>query len=191
MNYLKSKFYMIVMIFASFFVLFLQEGKSADKLPTIEDLTEGKVKIGDLIDKNNVDLVKEYLGVSVYELVKNGMVLRMANQLSPRQFYPKQFYDATERNKGKAVIDENGTVYLKDGSIWPGGFPFPESTTGLEIMANVKFGCFWDDTYAPRTVKFVNKNGEVYDTNKAVSRHLAMTGRLTNPPIGVSPGCEQ
>ena len=32
-------------------------GKAA--LPTIEDLTGGKVKKGDVIDKNNVDLVKE------------------------------------------------------------------------------------------------------------------------------------
>ena len=70
MKYLKNKFYMIVMIFASFFVLFLQEGKAYDKVPTIEDLTKGKVKIGDLIDKNNVDLVKEYLTVGIYESVK-------------------------------------------------------------------------------------------------------------------------
>jgi hypothetical protein len=134
--------------------------------------------------------VKEYLGVSVYELVKNGMVLRMANQLSPRQFYPKQFYDATERNKGKAVIDENGTVYLKDGSIWPGGLPFPETKTGLEIMANVKFGRGWDDSYCPMTSRFINKNGKVYETIKEEFKSLAMTGRLVNPPIGAFHGHE-
>jgi hypothetical protein len=191
MKYLKSTWYMVItIIFISFFVLFLKEGNAADKIPTIEDLTNGKVKIGDLVDKNNVDLVKDYLGVSVYEVVKNGMVLRMANQISPRQFYPKQFYEATERNKGKAVIDENGTVYLKDGSIWPGGFPFPETKTGLEIMANVKFGRGWDDNYSIRTTSLINKDGKVYITNKAVNRYLAMTGRLTNPPLGTFPGYE-
>ncbi|MDY6974438.1 MAG: hypothetical protein SV775_19315, partial [Thermodesulfobacteriota bacterium] len=35
--------------------------KGKVKLPTIEDLTSGKVKEGDLIAKDNVDLVKEYL----------------------------------------------------------------------------------------------------------------------------------
>jgi hypothetical protein len=114
----------------------------------------------------------------------------MTDQIPPEQFSPKNFRKATEKNRNNAVIDDNGTVFLKDGSVWPGGLPILEPKTGLEIMANVKFGCFWDDTYAPRTVKFVNKNGEVYDTNKAVSRHLAMTGRLTNPPIGAFPGYE-
>src|SRR3989337_3870173 len=73
-------------------------------LPTIEDLTGGKVKIGDLIDKNNVDLVKEYLTAAMYEYVKRGMVLRMGTQLPPDQLNPKAYREATERNRGKAVM---------------------------------------------------------------------------------------
>src|SRR3972149_2616024 len=66
--------------------------------PTIEDLTGGKVKIGDLIDKNNVDLVKEYITATMYAMVKGGMVLRMGTQLPPDQLNPKAFREATERN---------------------------------------------------------------------------------------------
>jgi hypothetical protein len=170
--------------------LFLHECKAADKLPTIEDLTNGKVKIGDFIDKNNVDLVKEYLSLGVYESVKRGMVLRMGNQLPSEQFHPKIFQEATERHKGKAVIDENGTVYLKDGSIWPGGLPLLGAKTGLEIMANVKFGRCWDDMHASRQIRLINKNGKVYKTVKAITLQLAMTSRLINPPLGAFPGRE-
>src|SRR3972149_11347057 len=54
-------------------------------LPTIEDLTGGKVKSTDLIDKNNVDLVKEYMTAAMYVMVKRGMVMRMGTQLPPEQ----------------------------------------------------------------------------------------------------------
>ena len=107
-------------------------------LPTIEDLTGGKVKNGDVIDKNNVDLVKDYLTAGIYESVKRGMVLMMGTQLPPDQLNPKAFREATERNKGKAVMNENGVVYYeKIGTPWPGGRPYPWVKTGLEAMANL------------------------------------------------------
>src|SRR3990170_7261910 len=103
--------------------------------PTIEDLTGGKVKNTDLIDKNNVDLVKEYLSAGVYESVKRGMVMRMGTQLPPDQLNPKAYREATERNRGKAVMNENGVVYYeKIGTLWPGGVPFPWAKSGLEAM---------------------------------------------------------
>ena len=95
-------------------------------LPTIEDLTDGKVKNTDLIDKNNVDLVKEYVTAGIYESVKRGMVLRIGTQLPPDQLNPKSFREATERNRGKAVMNENGAVYYeKIGTSGRVVFPFP------------------------------------------------------------------
>src|SRR3990172_11250856 len=82
-------------------------------LPTIEDLTGGKVKNTDLIDKHNVELVKEYLTAAMYEHVKRGFVLKMETQLPPDQLNPKPFKEATERNRGKAVMDKNGVVYYE------------------------------------------------------------------------------
>jgi hypothetical protein len=104
MKYWKDKLCIaVIFILTLFFVLLLKEGKATQKVPSIEDLTKGKVKIGDTIDKNNVDLVKEYLSVGVHEMVKRGMVLRMGSQIPPEQFNPKFFREATERNKGKAI----------------------------------------------------------------------------------------
>jgi hypothetical protein len=118
------------------------------------------------------------------------MVLTMTKQLPPDQFLPKRFWDYTEKNKGKAVMNENGAVYLKDGSIWPGGQPFLEPKTGLEVMANVKFGLFWDDLKGPRVTQLINQTGKVYKNIKAVTYELQTTCRMTNPPIGSFKGLE-
>ncbi|MDO8637803.1 MAG: hypothetical protein Q7R34_16465, partial [Dehalococcoidia bacterium] len=81
--------------------------------PTIEDLTGGKVKNDGLIDKNNVELVKDYLSAAMYENVKRGMVMKMGTQLPPDQLNPKAFREATERNRGKAFMDKNGVIYYE------------------------------------------------------------------------------
>ena len=53
--------FVLTVLLASFslFCVLLGDLCAAEKVPTIEELTQGKVKIGDVIDKNNVDLVKE------------------------------------------------------------------------------------------------------------------------------------
>ncbi|MFZ3253233.1 MAG: DUF1329 domain-containing protein [Syntrophales bacterium] len=148
------------------------EGKA--KLPTIEDLTDGKVKIGDMINKNNVELVKDYLTVGMYELVKKGMVLRMGTQLPPDQLYPKSFQEATERNRGKAVMDKTGAVYYeKIGTLWPGGIPFPWSKSGLESMGNFNYGRAFDSLRSyPSVFSLINSKGEVYKTAIFDSRYV-------------------
>ena len=163
------------------------------KLPTIEDMTGGKVKPGDVIDKNNVDLVKEYLSAVAYESVKHGMVLRMTTlNLPPDKLLSKYFIEATERNRGKAVIDENGTVYYeKMGVLWPGGLPFTEPETGLQVMANVKYGRVWDDIhFNPNIIEFINPAGRAYKTTIMEQRYIQCTTRSKLPPLGMIPGFE-
>ncbi|MDY6974551.1 MAG: DUF1329 domain-containing protein, partial [Thermodesulfobacteriota bacterium] len=166
--------------------------KGKVKLPTIEDLTSGKVKEGDLIAKDNVDLVKEYLPLTIYKSVMDGMVMSMGKQLPPDQLYPKTFADATEKNKGKAVMDENGTVwYEKVGVNWPGGLPFPEPKSGLEIMANVKFGWVPDTLRNyPNFIRFVDKKGRAYKQVGNDQRFLKLSTRTNLPPLGSYPGYE-
>ena len=53
------------------------------ELPTIEDLTDGAVKKGDLIDKNNMDLVKQWLTPGTIEAINQGMVLIMGTNSKP------------------------------------------------------------------------------------------------------------
>jgi hypothetical protein len=97
--------------------LSLSEARAAEEAPSIETLTEGKVKTGDRIDKSNVELVREYMSEGLLTLVEKGMVMKMGRQPSPSEVIPKFFQEATERNQGQAVIDEHKSVYLKDGSL--------------------------------------------------------------------------
>ena len=159
--------------------------------PSIEELTSGKVKVGDLITKDNVHLVKDYLTLGVYESVKKGMVLRMAQNVSPDKLIPKDYWDITMKNQGKAVMDENGTVRLADGSPWPGGHPFLKPKTPLEVMANVKFGNAFDDSHVPSNiVMYVGRDGTLGKTARMDITEVRSTGRIRIPPIGAVPGHE-
>ncbi|HLA29191.1 MAG TPA: DUF1329 domain-containing protein [Syntrophales bacterium] len=159
--------------------------------PTIEDLTGGKVKNTDLIDKNNVELVKEYLPSGMYENVKKGMILKMGTQLPPDQLVSKVFRDATERNRGKAVMDENGVVYHeKMGTPWQGGIPFIWAKSGLEAMGNINFGRVYDSFRASPELWYVNSKGEVYKTVGQEHLFVKCSARTMLPPLGTIPGYE-
>ena len=116
----------------------------------------------------------------------------MGNQLPLKERIPQYFIDATEKYQGQAVIDENGTIYLKDGSPWPGGIPFLDPKTALEVMANVKYGESFDDTIVtPYATHFINSEGKTYKTNNRMVKIINTTGRLRVPPIGAIPGMEK
>ena len=159
--------------------------------PSIEKLTQGKVKEGDLITKDNVDLVKEYLALSVYECVKKGMVLRMAKNLPPEKIVPRFYWEATAANQGKAIMDKNGTVRLQDGSPWPGGIPFPNPKTPLEAMANTKFGHPVDNLILSNAhTLYVNTNGNIDKDSVMDIWTIYTTSRTKMPTLGAIPGCE-
>lgn len=163
-------------------------------LPTIEELTKGKVKVGDFVTKENVDSVKDYLSVCVYELVKQGMVLKIGATPAPDSTVPAFFKEATKRNLeeyGQPVIDENATIYTKDGKTWPGGLPFPKPSNVLEVVANAKYGHGLDDFCAYQDSWFVNKQGKVYKTQHMEVDWVWTNGRLKVDPLGVVPGFEE
>lgn len=161
------------------------------KVPTIEELTGGKVKIGDTITKENVDLVREYLPPVIIELVNRGMVLKMGTEKPLDQRVPQYFLDYTSRYDGQAKVDENGTVYLQDGSHWPGGLPFKEPKTALEVMGNNKYGKAYDDLIlTPYTMSFIGSDGEVYKTSERMQKILQISCRMKIPPLGSYPGME-
>lgn len=167
--------------------------KGKAPVPTIEELSGGKVKIGDLIDRNNVDLVKAYLDPGTYEMVKRGLVLRMsAMNRPPERLVSRYFREATERNRGKAVMDENGTVYYeKIGTPWPGGLPYSEPKTGMEVMANIKYGRVWDEWRTdPNEILFVNSAGKPYKKYMFKQDYIKCTTRTKVPPLGAIKGCE-
>ena len=110
-----------------------------DEQTSIEGWTKGKIKTGDTISSQNVDVVKDLLDPICYEQVKNmGRTFKIvATPKDPTVLFPHDYLEASLKNNGRAKIDGDGNVKTDDGSNWIGGLPFPESKTGLEAAANI------------------------------------------------------
>jgi len=162
------------------------------QIPTIEALTDGKVKEGDVIDKNNVELIKEYICDGVYEMVMQGLNMKMGSQLPADKIVPKFFREITEKNMGKAIIDQNGAVYYESlGNLWPGGVPFVRPETGLQVMANPKYGCVYDGfRMYPTILTYTNPEGRTYKSSYMEQRYYYCTTRKKEEPLGAIPGYE-
>jgi hypothetical protein len=109
------------------------------EVPTIEGHTKGRIKAGDVVTKDNVDAIKALITPGTFEkVVKYGMQLPLyPTTTEPGLLVPERWLQATERNRGQAVLDTKGQLWTKDGQPWIGGFPFPEPKTGLEMMWNM------------------------------------------------------
>ncbi len=166
--------------------------KGKAEVPTIDALTGGKVQIGDLINKDNVDLVKEYINPGIYKAIEQGMVMRMGKQLPPDKLVPKSFREITEKNRGKAIIDEGGAVYYeKIGTLWPGGVPFVDPKNGLEAITNAKYGGVYDGYQMfPSLMTYTNPKGKTYKSSLMHQMYSYFTTRKKDQPLGAIPGYE-
>lgn len=108
-----------------------------EELLSIEKYTKGQIKPGMVIDASNVDIVKDLLTPIHYmEIKQEGRVIDIVDAPSdPIKLSPKAFIEATDRNRGKGALDENGNVVVKGTTDpWIGGVPFPQSTSAQEIV---------------------------------------------------------
>lgn len=195
----RRSFGFIVFLVVCFFLIPLREVLAAEEfwklppVPTIEELTHGKVKVGDAITKENVDLVKDLLPVSTYELVKQGLILDIGKVSTPGGLIPEFFRKATEESYkavGRPSVDGRGVVYTKEGKPWPGGRPFPNPQNVLEIMANAKYGESLDDDDIDVKMALVDKEGKIYKTDDLFIQQVWCTTREFLPPLGAIPGYE-
>lgn len=110
-----------------------------EELLNIEAFTKGKIKPGDVIDADNVNLVQDILDPIAYQEVlqdkRKFFIQESMNEVE--RMYPPYFFDATLRNQGMAQFDSDGNVRTKTGEPWIGGIPFPDATTGDEAIANI------------------------------------------------------
>jgi hypothetical protein len=137
-----------------------------------------------------VDLVKQWLTPGTVEAINQGMVLIMGTNSKPNDGVPKEYVEATEKNRGKAVMDENRAVYYeKIGTPWPGGIPYPEPKNGDEAMALLKYGVGIIDYENDGVLRFINKDGIVYKKVGMSSTHIYCSTRIF-PPCGTWPGYE-
>jgi hypothetical protein len=110
-----------------------------DEVMSIDAYTKGKIKTGDLLTADNVDVVKDLLDPGAYKQVKTmGRKIRIVpTTRDVTRMHPHHYFEATLRNQGKAKLDQNGNVVTLDGKPWTGGTPFTDPKTGLELAANI------------------------------------------------------
>lgn len=99
-----------------------------EELTNIEAYTKGKIKVGDTISKDHVELVQDLLDPMVYQEVAQDQrtFFILPTQTKIEEQFPPFFMDATLKNWGQAQFGKNGNVYTKEGKPWIGGHPFPD-----------------------------------------------------------------
>ena len=114
-----------------------------DEVMSIDAWSKGKIKTGDFITAENVDLVKDLLDpIAFLEVKTMGRRIRIVpTTRDVTRLFPHDYLEATLRNQGKAKFDANGNVVNADGNPWIGGCPFPDAKTGMELISNVTL-CF-------------------------------------------------
>ena len=110
-----------------------------EELLDIEAFTKGRIKVGDVIDADNIDLVQDLVDPILYQEVKQDKrkFVIQASETRADAMYPPYFFDATVKNQGQATFDKIGNVYTKEGKPWIGGLPFPDPQEGAEVIANI------------------------------------------------------
>ena len=164
-----------------------------DELASIEMYTRGRIKTGDEVTADNVDLVKDLLEPIRYAQVRTmGRRLKVAATTTEiLRLSPWEYVEATLRNRGLARFDARGNVVTGEGRPWIGGNPFPDPKSALEIFAGLTLSWGRHDAalYATREYD-VSPQGEVlfeYDSGWA---EFAPVGRLRMEPKPYWPGHE-
>jgi hypothetical protein len=164
-----------------------------DELLSIEMYTKGKIKPGDVIDVNNVDLIQDLLDPIRYTQIKqmNRKLDVVESVKDMTRLSPIDYIQATLRNKGQAKLDEVGNVWTQDGKPWIGGNPFPEPTTGQECFIPITL------SWGRHDISFYTiKDYEIAHTGEQTHGYeicwceYASVGRVSIDPKPYLPGAE-
>jgi hypothetical protein len=156
-----------------------------DELLSIEMYTKGKIKVGDYITADNVELVKDLLDPAKYKHVSEmGRRLKVvATTTDWMKMGPWEYQNATLSNQGLAKFDKSGNVTIADGSPWIGGHPFPDSSSALELFAGLTLSWGRHDANLFAMKEFdINPLGEIDYQYDLVWAELSPVGRLVLEP---------
>lgn len=157
-----------------------------EELLSIEAYTKGKLKAGDYIDVNNVELVKELLEPVKYYQVKNmGRRLKLRETTQDvMKLSPYEYMEASFKHRGLARFDEKGNVVTGEGKPWIGGLPFPDAKTGVEFFAGLTMS--WgrhDASFYPIREYDLNLEGKVTYGYELGWAEYAPVGRVSFPDV--------
>jgi hypothetical protein len=137
-----------------------------EELLSIDAYTKGKIKTGDFITAENVELVKDLLDPIAYiQISQMGRRVKIVPTTTDvTKIFPHEYLEATLRNSGKAKMDADGNVFTADGKPWIGGNPFPDAQTGTEAFANItlSWGRHDENLYAIRDWDIGPEGSEQY-----------------------------
>lgn len=156
---------------------------------------------GDVIDAANVADYSDYLLDSSVLLIKKGEILEVTPKSEAGVLTHPDYAATTQRNLGKAkLLDEYGTLGLADGSPWPGGTPFPDPKSALEVMVNFQQATFtlqgddWGSENGPyrpvSRIMFIDGEGKLYKDIVMAAGQINMTGRTILDPVPSIAGYE-
>ena len=156
--------------------------------PSIEEISGGKLHVGDTITSENVEYVKDYMPEVFYLDTLDGAEWEIMPTTPGAKLIFPSMITATKENLGKAVL-QGDSLYLADGTPWIGGFPFPEPKNALEVMQNRAYRNV-DAIRGQVKVLWVNPGREIYKTTSADVGLMYSTGRVCEEPKPYLPGRE-
>lgn len=168
-------------------------GAYPDELLSIEEYSKGAISVGDTINADNVEHVKDLMHPVTYHQVKEmgRQMTMLPTTTDVMRLSPWEYIEATLRNKGKAAFDARGNVVADDGGPWTGGHPFPGSTDALELFAGLTLSWGRHDAslFAFKQYALSPEGKEQY-YYEGCWAELAPTGRVVNDPKPHMPGHE-
>lgn len=155
------------------------------ELHSIEAYTRGKLKPGQELNADNVDIVKDLLDPIAYWEIKHD---KRVVDLHPEtkkidELNPPGYIKATIRNKGVHHFGPHGNVWTKSGKPWIGGNPFPDPKNGLEAV--MPAGLSWgrhDDALHPIKEWDTNPAGDTQYHYQFAFMEYQTVGRLVMDP---------
>ena len=163
------------------------------ELLSIEAYTKGKLKPGDVLNAENVDVVKDLLDPAAYWQIKNdGRLVDLApTETDLTKLTPVPYLEATLRNRGKHKIFPDGNCYTLDHQDWIGGNPFPEPKTAEEVLMGNTLSWGKHDTQAHPVLDWdTDAAGNVEYQYASYYVEWQTVGRLTLDPHPYMPGRE-
>jgi hypothetical protein len=147
------------------------------------DLSAVTVPVGTVIDKSNVDKVKELLPPALDLLVRKYALRMKVSNYTP--YHPSLAYiKATNENLGKTKVWDVGKEYRKSG--WSGyvaGLPFPKPKSGLQVAANFLGAYGGDDADRYYDVTWISAKKGVENTEYWHWMSLRGAHRTDIPPF--------